>query len=74
MANYLISGLPTAGKTTVQLELDKLGYTTIDSNEAWDQHAERIGGIVIDMTQPLSDLGYEIHSLNYLFFQNDMYS
>lgn len=32
---YLLSGLPGTGKTTIQHELDKRGYDTIDSDTAW---------------------------------------
>lgn len=38
MPTYLLSGLPGTGKTTIQHELDKLGYDTIDTDEAWGYH------------------------------------
>jgi len=35
MHNYLISGLPGTGKTTIENELQKLGYEVINTDDAW---------------------------------------
>ena len=39
---YLLSGLPGTGKTTIQHELDKLGFDTINTDEAWGYYGNLV--------------------------------
>lgn len=42
MANYLIEGISGTGKTTVGIELEKLGYRVIDADEVFGYFADPV--------------------------------